>query len=242
MKNIFVTSFLWAFFIPFAFSQNKEHVDGGHFEKSIEYNVKSQYDGSHNLNSKGEIQKMFFGDFNAPVEFYYLPTSTATMNKELISGFRIVRNSSNILEVKYISNYVEAAEEAQKMYPLNPNLSWEHPQNKTAWAKQFEEMNKLYKIETLSFPISSRFAENLYQKMVSLIDNFKAKGVPPVIFGGYSAMFRNVVEDEVWSLCIDMPNGDALKMSDLCRQIITDALADQLDETKYITVLKTFEN
>ena len=229
MKKIFIIGLIWVFFIPSVFSQNEGH---GFFVKRIEYKVLSAY---------SEKPGLFFGNFDAPVEFNYLPSSTAAMNKELISSFRIVRNSSNILEVKYISNYVEAEEAAKQKYPIQPgNITSEH--NKTALAKQHEEMLKLYKIETLSFPISNRFAEKLYEKMVSLIDNFKAKGVPPVYFGGYSVLFRNVVDDEVWSLRIDQPNGDALKMSDLCRQIIKDAISNKFDESKYITVLDSFEN
>ena len=238
MKKVFITSLLWGFFIPIVFSQNREHVDGGHFVKRIEYNVQSTMDNNHNINSKGRTQRLFFSDFNAPVEFSYMPHSTAAMNNELISSFRIVRNSSNILEVKYISNYVEAQEEVEKKYPTNFKLPGTHEYNKAAFAKQREEMPKLFKIETLSFPISNQFAERMYKKMVSLIGNFKARGVPALITGGYSVEFRNVVEDEVWSLLIDNPKGDALKMSDLCRQVITDALANKLDERKYISILK----
>jgi len=240
MKNIFTIGLLWVLFSQFVFSQNREHIDGGHFIKRIEYNLKSQFDSTNNLDSRGSIGKLFFGDFNTPVEFSYLPSSTAAMNKELISAFRIVNNSSNILEVKYISNYEEADKEAKKKYPMSFQLSMEHEHNKVALAKQHEEMLILYKVETLSFPISKRFADILYQKMVSLIDNFKAKGAPPIYFGGYSVLFRNVVDDEVWSLRINEPKGDALKMSDLCRQIITDAIDNKMDEEKYISVLDIF--
>jgi len=243
MIKIFVTGFLWGLIIPLAFSQNGAHVDGGHFVKKIEYNVQSQHDRKHNLNSKGNIEKLFFGDFNASVEFYYLPSSEAAY-KEAYSSFRIVSgvsNTSHRLEVKYISNYEEAQKEARKKHPtIGYNLTTEH--NKVALVKQNEESLKLYKIETLSFPISNQFVERLYKKMGVFIGNFKAKGVPPVIFDGYWVTFRTVVEDEVWSLNIHMPQGDALKMSDLCRKIISDAFDNQLDESKYITVLNTFEH
>ena len=88
--------------------------------------------------------------------------------------------------------------------------------------------------------IASRLAEKLYEKMVFFIDKFKARGVPPGIYGGYNVVFRNVVDDEVWSLDIHNPKGDALKMANLCRQIITDANANKLDISKYIIVLNTF--
>ena len=108
--------------------------------------------------------------------------------------------------------------------------------------KYFEELPKLFKIETRSFSINNQFAEELYKKMASFIDNFKAKGTPPIISDGYSTTFRTVVEDEVWLLWIHNPQGSALKMADLCRRIITDAKENQLDEAKYLSVLDTFED
>ena len=89
--------------------------------------------------------------------------------------------------------------------------------------KYFEETNKLTKIDSCSFYISNQLAEKLYEKMVSIIDNFKAKGVPPNYYHGYEVTFRTVVEDEVWTLDINIPTGNARKMSDLCMQIIEDA-------------------
>ena len=222
MKKISIISLLLILFIPFAFSQYEGH---GRFIKRIEYNV------------QGETKRIFFGDFNAPVEFTYLPSSTAALNKELISGFRIVRDSTNILEIKYISNYKEADEEVKRKYPVKGrNLTTIH--NKTALAKQHEEMSKLFKIETVSFPVSDQLAENLHKKMVWLIDNFEAdKSLPPLMTGGYSVEFRVVIDYELWSLIIDMPQGNVLKMSDLCRQIITDAITDKMDMKQYIKIL-----
>ena len=235
MKIIIIGSILWFFFISFAISQDGSH-NGGSFIKRIEYNFDANAiinsPPKYNTSSKGAMEKLFFGDINASVEFFF-PNS----------GFRIVRNlscTSYILEIKYISNYKEVQEEAQKKYPITPDIKPEHLQS--ALLKQYDEMFKHYKIETLSFPISNQFAERLYKKMGVFIGNFKAKGVPPVIFDGYWVTFRTVVDDEVWSLNIHAPQGDALKMSDLCMQIIADALANKLDEQRYITVLNTFEN
>ena len=233
-----VTSILFfCSFFSCVFSQHEAHVAGGRFIKKVEYNF--LFLGAYNLDSKGDVEKLFFGDVNAPVEFFYLPSSEAAY-KEAYSSFRIVKDTSNTnynLEVKYISNYREAQKEAQKQHPIiGTNLTTEH--NKAALAKQNEESFKLYKIETRSLHINNQFAERLYKKIVSLIDNFKAKGVPPIILDGYSVTFRTVVEDEVWSLSIHMPKGDALKMADLCRQIITDANAGELDESKYIEWLE----
>jgi len=92
-----------------------------------------------------------------------------------------------------------------------------------------------------SFTISDQFAEKMYEKMVSLIDNIKAKGTQFNIIHGYEVTFRVVVEDEVWSLKIHMPRGNARKMSDLCWQILDDADKDKLNEASYIKILDSFE-
>ena len=207
MKRIIAAGFLAVLFVSLVSSQTGEHY-GGRFLKRIEYNKMM---GEFNLDSKGYVEKLFFGDFNAPVEFLYWPAF------EGASGFRIIRDSLNtsyILEVKHILNYKDAAEKANEKYPYsNP--------------KYFEEIIKLYKVETRSYPISNRFAEKIYEEMVSTINNFKAKSVSMLVNDGYSVTFRTVVEDEVWTLNIHMPQGDALKMADLCRQIMADADADK---------------
>ena len=237
-------------FIPFAFSQDGVHAREGRFLKRIENNM---YLGNYNLDGKWNVEKLFFGDFNAWLEFFYDPS------QEGASGFRIVKKgASYILEVKYISNYEEASEEATEKHPpigvsdptsitdVIRNQIMEH--NRNAFAKQYEEMVKLYKVETRSYSISNQFAEKLYQKMFFCIDNFEAKKVyppdlVPVTRGGYTVTFRTVVDDAMlWSLMILNPHGnDVHKMADLCRQIISDAQANQLDEQKYITILETFE-
>jgi hypothetical protein len=251
-ERIFITGFLWVFFIPFVFSQDKEHVDGGHFVKRIEYNLIARggkannitFIDRYNLLGKGDMEKLFFGDFNAPVEFVFEPSSE--YDPCIPSGFRMVKDSlskSFILEVKYISNYDEASKESDKeardprhMIDLPAevldalprsvfNLIWDYNSNQNRVKRYFEELPGYFKVESLSFPISDRFAEKLYGKTVSFIDHFKAKGVPPTILDGYSVTFRTVVDDEVWSLDVHMPQGNALQLADLCRQIITDAKA-----------------
>ena len=242
MKKIILFNLYLGLCTQLAFSQSGDHVNGGNFKKIVEYNYIQP--GYYNSNSKGDVEKLFFGDFNAEIEFFFDPSFE--YQPYIPSGFRVVRNSSNtsyILEVKYISNYKEAHNVTSKMYPsigiTNPfyitkeegDKIKEH--NNAAFAKQYEERIKLYKVETRSFSISNQFMEKLYKKMVSFIDKFKAKGVPPIMLDGYSVKFRNVVEDEVWSLYIHMPQGKALEMANLCRQIIEDALVDKFDELKY---------
>jgi len=252
VKRILIILFIFKLLIPFAFSQNGDHVGGGVFSKRIEYNLLLLGDG-YNFNSKGDVEKLFFGDFNAPVEFFYDPSFDGA------SGFRIVRDTlkeAYILEIKYVSNYKEARGEALKKYPLSTPLSIDEvmdhanipketleliEQRKNNWEKYFAERNKLFKIESHSFPVSNRFAEKFYERMVSVIDNFKARGIPPIIEDGYSVTFRNIVDDEVWSLKVHIPSGNALKLTNLCKKIIEETLTtSKPDEFNYIKLLEDF--
>ena len=258
MKNIFLLLFVFKLLVPLAFSQDGDHIDGGRFSKNIEYNILRpgiefdtiKLEAAYNLNSKGDVEKLLFGDFNAPVEFFYEPTF------EGASGFRIVRDKlkdSYFIEIKYVSNFEEARDEASKKYPMRglslyemTSLSEEDHeririQNSENMDKYFEERNNLFKIESRTFSIIDQFAEKMHEVMVSIIDNFKARGVPPIINDGYSVTFRNVVDDEVWSLRIHIPQGRTLIFSDFCRKIIDETLITvQLDESKYIKSLNEF--
>ena len=259
MKKTFISCFLGVFFTSFAYTQNVDHFEGGHFVKRIEYNLVNKGEGrlndsiifgdNYNINSKGDLEKLFFGDINAAIEFYYLPSSEAAFKRPPY-GFHVTKDKSNtysVIEIKHVSNYKEASKEASSKYPpigvLNPfTISDERrdqirEHNRDAFAKQYEEMLKLFKVETLTFPVSDWFVENLHEKTVSFINNFKAKGVPPMMLDGYSVTFRTVVDDEVWSLWIHIPQGNALKMTDFFLQIIKDAEQGVFDEERYISVL-----
>ena len=124
-------------------------------------------------------------------------------------------------------------------------LLWESPTN-----SYFIEYIRFKSAETndindetvsRSFKVSTQFAEKMYKKMVSFIENIKARGTQKTINRGYEVTFRAVVDDEVWSLIIQEPSGDALKMSSLCRQILVDANRNKLDEAKYIKILDGFD-
>jgi hypothetical protein len=262
MKRIIAACFS-VFFISSAFSQNTGgYHNGGTFSKTVEYNLimpKTLY----NVKSKEYIEKLFFGDFNAMTEFCYNPSSE--VNPCIPSGFRIFRDSTDtsfILQVKYISNYREASKEASaaakkamelQMLDLPPKLLDSLPRDvfnrifeyngdifKNKYKLYSEELPRHCKVEIKSIPISDQLAAKLHKKMAFLIDNFKAKGPRGIIVDGYAVTFRNVVDDEVWSLRIHIPTGNAKTMADLCLQIITDARADQLEESKYLSRLEDF--
>ena len=269
MKRMLLIAFLLNFFILSAFSQDGDYSlkrveqnilglvrimqEEGVLPKRFEHNIIHGMFAHYNLNSKRDMEKFLLGDFNAPVEFFFLPSFQSP------SSLRIVKDSLNSwnLEVKYISNFKEVDREVYQMYPTismggfgtsSINITDEERKrisehNAAVQAKKNEERFNLYKVDTLSLPISNQFAEQLYEKMVSFIVNFKVKGfLNRILIDGYSVSFRTVIDDEVWSLWIHDPyKTNVRKMADLCREIISDARANQLDESKYITILETFE-
>jgi len=149
-------------------SQQIDHINGGRFSKRIEYNLLWLETG-YNLDSKGDIEKRFFGDFNAPVEFFFEPPFSVPY------GFRMVRDTlkrSYVLEIKQITNYREAQNEVQSKYPLRGVSDLSLPkdtidqitmQNRENIRKSFEEIKNLYKIENHSFPISDQFSAILFR-------------------------------------------------------------------------------
>lgn len=258
MKRIIFACLVYLSSIPFAFAQEEDHLNSGHYLKRIENNIRGAI-GNYNMRSKSDIEKLFFGDFNAPIEFCYSPSSE--VDPCIPSGFRIYRdslNSSYVLEVKHILNYREAAEEAtkevkseQKRQELNIPISlfdslprdvsnkvWEYNQSiyshNVYYEMYFKELPKHFKVEIQSIPISNQFAEKLYTIMVSFIDNFKAKGLPLSSFDGYSVSFRTVVDYDLWSLSIHMPGGNANTMANFCMEIIKDVNEDNFEESRLL--------
>ena len=244
MKKVIITSFLVILFLHVVNSQNGDNIGGGPFIKRIENN--KIVDWQYNLSSKSAVEKLFFGEINAPIEFFYHPSFEGAY------GFRVMKDSLNncyMLEIKLISNYEEAHKEAlnkNKSIGIPANMMSSMPKdireliaehNKAVNSKYFEELPKLYKIKTLVFQISEQFAGKLHKKMVFFIENFVVKDLPHVINDGYDVTFRTVVEYEVWSLSIHVPQGKAEKLSNLCRQIVKDAIDNKLDESKYMSIL-----
>jgi len=228
MKKIYIT-IIFTLFFTVAFAQDGHHIRGGFFTKVIEFNLAREktgrYGNGYNLNSKTNMEKQFFGDFNAPVEYFYFngqDDPAPWENRLICSGFRIMRDSLD-------KNYV------------------------LQMKRIFSDNDK--DIDSISVFISDQFANKMHDKMSSLIHNFKGIDTMLVVFDGYKIMlhslsfgtgcdnfiFRTVVQDEVWSLKIDsLLNGNALKMSDFCRQIMTDAENDNFEEAKYSKLLDDF--
>ncbi|MDR3141104.1 MAG: hypothetical protein LBU37_05195 [Tannerellaceae bacterium] len=256
-KVIFLITGLIMFDCRIASSQNADHIEGGHFLKRIEYNIIirgwTEADNSYNLDGKSILDRILFGRINSPIEFVF---EDSPEGDDEVSAFRIVRNSqtdSYQLEIMRMPD-LEKVYNAIKVLSTKVNETLISPEliqmlslegralldehNKEVYRIRLsDDLFKPYRPESKTFQISNEFAEKLHNKIVTLIDNFKAAGIPPIIFDGYRVTFRIVVENEVWSLSIHMPQKNALIMANLCRQIIEDADVNKLNETKYIALL-----
>jgi hypothetical protein len=253
MKKSSIIIFYWIFITLLVFPQHNREA----FRVSMENNRR---DNQPNLESKGDIERLFFGDFNAPVEFFYFPAEEEVGRISPAAGLRVVRDSldsSYILEVKYITNFAEVLEEVERTTSIGG--TWWNPwdgieerdrRRNELRALQQERRLQLFTVNSLYFPVSQLFAEKLREKAEALISTFEEENPFPenlffcdtmnewiekvtVVFGGYAVTFRTVVDDEVWSLWIHLPQNKALELSNLFRQIIVDAQNGQLDEVRY---------
>jgi hypothetical protein len=233
---------------------NIDSPHGRKFLKRIENNLLNDAciisDGKilnmYNLASKTDIENLFFGDFNAIIEFFINPSFEGAY------GFRIFKDSSNncTVESKRISNWDTVWSQLDKEFPsISIKATEEHLMtgeekdrirchNRAMFDKQIKESVCRYEVENQSFSVSNLFAEKLYAVIVDAINNFVGKGVPASIRDGYSATLRCVVADEVWTLTVHSPQGVILQLTDVCRQLIEDIKSNNVDESHYITVFE----
>jgi hypothetical protein len=250
MKKIIVL--IIAFFAgsQLAVSQHADHTEGGDFLKRIEYNFARQ--GMYNVKNKSIYERIFFGQTNSFVEFFFEDPTIA-------SAFRIIRDSQKesyrmeVMQIpdtyKYYSlvrdlsagiNTVNIPQELQSQIPLRV-MELVHRHNKKINYIYIDSLLNPHRPKPQIYKVSKAFAEKVYEKMTSLIDSFKAEGIPPLIADGATVSFRTIVGDEVWSLSIHSPQGNVCRLSDLCRQIITDAGTGKPDEAKYMELLEEID-
>jgi hypothetical protein len=221
-----------------------ENPDGRPFLKRIEYN--SIGFGLPNVKSKTEIEKLFFSDFNAMVEFFVLPSFEGAY------GFRIFQDSSNnyIIENKRVSNWDIVWSQLREEFPsisikareLDSMMKKDRDSikyhNREIFDKQMKESFSRYEVTNQSFRVSDLLATKLHETVVMVIDNFVGKGEPAVIRDGYKVTFRCVIGVEVWTLTVHSPKDEILKLTDICKQLITDIQSGNVDESKYITLME----
>ena len=216
-------------------------------------------EGVDNIESKSPLEKVLFGNTNAKIEFVVEPSFEGAY------GIRVIKDSSETsssLEVKRIINWKEVEKQMQKAFPvkgytiqeLNAKIAEREKmseeerelsilKSRIRNEKREKESLKRYQVHTFIIPISDLFAEKLYAKFVSFIDDFKAKELEPnLLMGdGETTVFRCIVDQEIWTLSIPFKTEEkARELSDLCKRIIEDAEAGRFDESKYIGRLEDY--
>ena len=214
-------------------------------------------EGVDNIESKSPLEKVLFGNTNAKIEFVVEPSFEGAY------GIRVIKDSSETsssLEVKRIINWKEVEKQMQKAFPvkgytiqeLNAKIAEREKmseeerelsilKSRIRNEKREKESLKRYQVQTFIIPISDLFAEKLYAKFVSFIDDFKAKELEPnLLMGdGETTVFRCIVDQEIWTLSIPFKTEEkARELSDLCKQIVEDAEAGRFDGSKYIGSLE----
>ena len=198
-------------FNSFMYSQNADHTSTGFFTKTIEFNRSGSSKKFYNLSSKTDAEKLLFGDFNAPIEFFYEPCFSGDGIEKI--GFRILKDS---LEKNYFFEI---------KFTRKKDISF-------VVSNQFAE--KMLKNMYL-------FINNFKATVSPITQNNDGIVNISMIFDGDSYSFRTVVGVELWSLKIHSPSGNAQKMADLCLQMINETISNnKFDEKKYIKLLDDF--
>lgn len=251
MKKITLALIISLFLTSLAFAQKSEVIQSARYSKTIESNRTAA--GMYNLDSKSDNERLLFGDFNAPVEFLFVPSFDG------ISGWRIYRDSLDkgyLLEVKRVTNWEEVNDQLNAEFPSDREVrtitqaQWEEQkkQMKESRERRREEWLRRQKVRTESVPISDTLAERLKAAITGAIgraqpvekkssksgDDIK---IVKIIKDGDEAVFRCIAGDKLWTLKYHVPEGDFKALSDLFRQMIADVEAGTFDEAKYIGAL-----
>ncbi|MDE5945660.1 MAG: hypothetical protein K2G93_08800 [Rikenella sp.] len=256
MKPLLFSIFTLFLLSPTVAAGQESH-EGRTFLKRIENNYANNVivelpngktDGMYNLNGKSAIEKLLFGQFNAPVECYYDPSGEVSPNGP--QGVRIYRDSTErwVMEVKRIPNFREVNAASEREFPIR-SIRWNEKlsdsetveirqRNREMAARQNEQRLDRYRVESQTVPLSDTLAARLYDRTVRTIDTYVSPGKPLMICDGYSVVFRTVVGNDLWTFRIDNPTEEPERLSDLFRAMIADVEAGRFDEAKYLDMLR----
>lgn len=238
-RHVLFSALSFALLCPAVAAGQSSH-DGRAFLKRTENNFapspiiirNGRCEGNYNLNSKSAVERRFFGDFNAPAEYFYAPSAEASPDGPI--GWRLYRDSTDrwVLEVKRFANFREAETELDREFPYRSILYGEklsdeekaeiERRNREMLARRNEERPKRYRVASRIVPLADSSATRLYDRMVRTIDGYVSPGRPARYTDGYSVTFRTVVGHEVRTLRIDNPDGEVEKLADLFLQLIAD--------------------
>ena len=245
MKTLFLTIALLTLTTASVFAQEFRIDSSVRYTKTIEPN---RLDASDSVSGKTGLDRRFFGDFNARVEYLLEPSFSPTLGLRI---YKMPGDTSFVLEAKRVSNYQEVNEQLRKEFPLIgisindiSSISQDESNRITAhnldmMAKTFAERLKRYAIEVKSTPIHDSLANKLYDKATKLLRSALPVGKSPyTIFDGETATFRCVVNDNaLWTLRYHVTEGEYKALSDLFRQVIADVEEGCFEEGKYIQSL-----
>ena len=249
MKRAILFIFIFVYALVRVFAQalpTDQAVDSTvRYTKTIEPN---RLDSSDSVVSKTGLDRRFFGDFNARLEYLLEPPFKPTIGLRI---FKMPRDTSFVLEVKRVANYNEVNEQLRKEFPTLSTRMEEMDRlpkaeqqqrlahNESVYRRQWVERPKRYKIEAITVPISETLTNGLYDKTTKLLRAALLVGKSPyTIFDGEIMTYRCVVDDnELWTLRYHVPEGEYKALSDLFRRMIADVEAGTFDEAKYIGAL-----
>ncbi|MCC8146071.1 MAG: hypothetical protein LIO93_06475 [Bacteroidales bacterium] len=266
MRKIVFWIVLSIFFSQTAISQYVDQTRGGNFLKRTEFNialagVTEDALPCYNLQNKSIVERILFDNTNSFVEFV-----AENSPKDNIRAFRIVKDRKEysyklqIMQIPsadqlYYTTEKYISEKKTKIVIPDEWLSKIPEEIRDSISKHNEEaalynskcgdrgLFKPYHPESKEYTVGKEFSEKLHDTIAMLIDNFRAEGIPVSAAVGYPlhATFRCVVGAEVWSLKITAPQRRALLLSDICTQIMNDALNNEINETEYIRKLEEIE-
>lgn len=228
-----------------SFAQYNKGNYASNFVKTIEPAMITS--GKHNLKSKTSIQEKMFPDVNSRVEYFAEPSFSGAY------GFRILKINDRAykIEVKWISNWDEAQKKVAQEIPiknsdknvLDKKSKEEKEQilayNRQQYKKRDNEVVSKYTVSSKNIYISNVLANQLYSSFMTLIRDYKNKGIPPTILDGTNAIFRCVVYDEVWNFSIHEPSGEFGKLMEICDSMVRKAQANkiEIEEKEYLRQL-----
>lgn len=219
-----------------------ETVQSIRYFKTVEPNRTA--DGAYNFSSKTyEVEKLLVGDFNGLVEYFYTPSFDGAASVRL---YRDSLDETYRLEIKRITNWDEVNNYINKAYPPNNEVrtltlaQWEEIRDQSQKRKAQRHIDRLsrYRILTHTIPVSDTLAGKVYRAVKQAVGKARKElKMDGEITDGYTAVFRCVVGDELWSLNYHMPEGEYKTLSDLFREIIAAVEAGTFEEAKYVRSL-----
>ncbi|HBK32423.1 MAG TPA: hypothetical protein DEF88_08635 [Porphyromonadaceae bacterium] len=248
MNNIKLTITFTEIFIILlnleAFSQSKRE-ESFEFEKRIAPSMITL--GIDNTVSKNNIHNRLFPDHNGVVEYVINPSFSGYY------GFRInlLENNTYTIEVKWVDDWEIVQKRMVTEFPVKESnyrvLQTKSKQeqeeilryNREQYSKRFQKAVSEYTIKTMDIPISKSLADQFLETYVSLIEKHINKGVPKISRDGYTAIFRCVVEDEVWNFSIKNPLGIFKELTNICDKIVKDVQKEKrLNDSQYVEQLE----